>query len=47
MSLAKDYSEISKEMNPEVSQIIKEMSRIKYGRDARLVEAEIGRRSNL
>jgi len=47
MSLAKDYTEMNKEMNPEIAKIIKEMNRVKYGRDVRLVESEIGRRSNL
>ncbi len=47
MNLAKDYKEIQKEKNPEVAKLIIDMSRIKYGRDVRLVDAEISRRSNL
>ncbi len=47
MNLAKDYNEIQKEKNPEIAKIITEMSRIKYGRDVKLVDAEIARRSNL
>jgi hypothetical protein len=43
----KDMSEIKKQENPKVAQIIKEMSRLKYGRDVREVEAEIARRAKL
>jgi hypothetical protein len=34
-------------MNPKVAEIIKEMSRLRYGRDLKLVEAEIIRRAKL
>ncbi|BCX14379.1 MAG: hypothetical protein KatS3mg088_062 [Patescibacteria group bacterium] len=43
----KDMAEIKKQENPRVAQIIKEMSRLKYGRDVREVEAEIARRARL
>ncbi|OGM05988.1 hypothetical protein A2125_02505 [Candidatus Woesebacteria bacterium GWB1_43_5] len=33
--------------NPRIAEIIKEMSKLKYGRDVRLVEAEITRRAKL
>ncbi len=47
IDLYKDLG-LEKEMgNPKVSKIIKEMSRLKYGRDVRLVEAEITRRAKL
>ena len=47
MDLYKDISKEKAQANPKVSKIIKEMSRLKYGRDARLVEAEIIRRAKL
>ena len=47
MDTTKDLSEIKKLENPKVAEIIKEMSRLKYGRDRRLVEAEIERRAKL
>lgn len=43
----KDMDKIKSMENPRVAEIIKEMSRLKYGRDEKLVEAEISRRSNL
>ncbi len=43
----KDIGKIKAMENPRVAEIIKEMSRLKYGRDEKLVEAEIARRSNL
>ncbi len=43
----KDMSEVKKMENPKVAEIIKEMSRLKYGRDVREVEAEIARRARL
>ena len=47
MSLYKDMDKQKEMMNPKVAQIIKDMSRIKYGRDVKLVEAEIARRAKL
>ncbi len=47
MSVAKDIEEWKKMKNPKVAQIIKEMSRLKYGRDVRLVENEIMTRAKL
>jgi len=47
MDLAKDMNAQKKLENPRVAEIIKEMSRLKYGRDLRLVEAEIVRRAKL
>ena len=46
MDLTKDVSTESKG-NQRLTEIIKEMSRLKYGRDVRLVEAEIVRRAKL
>jgi hypothetical protein len=43
----KDIGKIKAAESTRVSEIIKEMSRLKYGRDMKLVEAEIARRSNL
>ena len=42
-----DRAKIKDMENPRTAEIIKEMSRLKYGRDARLVEAEITRRAKL
>lgn len=47
MDTTKDLAEIQKQKNPRVAEIIKEMSRLKYGRDVNLVEAEINRRAKL
>lgn len=43
----KDVKAEKEKSNKRVSDIIKEMSRLRYGRDARLVEAEITRRAKL
>lgn len=43
----KDIGKIQAMESQRVAEIIKEMSRLKYGRDVKLVEAEIARRSNL
>lgn len=47
MDLYKDISREKKAMNPKIAKILKEMSRLKYGRDVKLVEAEIARRAKL
>jgi hypothetical protein len=47
MDLYKDIAKEKATMNPKVAKIIKEMSRLKYGRDMRLVESEIVRRAKL
>jgi len=47
MDLYKDLSKEKQTMNPKIAGIIKEMSRIKYGRDLKLVETEIARRAKL
>ena len=47
MDLFKDIPKIKAMENPKVAGIIKEMSRLKYGRDAKLVESEIVRRAKL
>jgi hypothetical protein len=47
MSVAKDMEAWKKLRNPKVAEIIKEMSRLKYGRDLRLVESEITKRAKL
>jgi hypothetical protein len=43
----KDLTAEKAKANPRVAEIIKEMSRLRYGKDARLVEAEITRRAKL
>lgn len=47
MDMSKDMAKQKAMENLRVAEIIKEMSRLKYGRDEKLVEAEIQRRSNL
>ena len=47
MDLTKDLSQEEKIKNQRVAEIIKEMSRLKYGRDVKLLEAEIVRRAKL
>jgi len=47
MSIEKDMQEWRSQKNPKVAEIIKEMSRLKYGRDIRLVEEEITKRARL
>lgn len=47
MNLFKDMSKQKEMMNDRVAEIIKEMSRLKYGRDRKLVEAEITKRAKL
>ncbi len=47
MDMSKDMAKQKAAENPRIAEIIKEMSRLKYGKDEKLVEAEIVRRSNL
>jgi len=47
MSLMKDMTEIEARMSPKLATMIKELSRLKYGKDKNAVEAEIVSRSNL
>ena len=47
MDMSKDMSKERQKDNPRIVEIIKEMSRLKYGRDEKLVQAEIARRSKL
>jgi hypothetical protein len=47
MDLTKDLNKEKEMENPKVAKIIKEMSRLKYGKDERLVAAEITRRAKL
>lgn len=47
MDTTKDLDAIKKQESPKVAEIIREMSRLKYGRDEKLVEAEIARRARL
>ncbi len=47
MDLTKDIAKQKEMANPKVAKIIKEMSRLKFGKDVRLVEAEVIRRAKL
>ena len=47
LDMTKDMTKIKSMESDRVAEIIKEMSRLKYGRDEKLVEAEITRRAKL
>ncbi len=47
MSLEKDMDAVSARMNPKLAEMIKQLSRLKYGKDKESVEAEIKTRSKL
>ena len=47
MSLWKDMSQVQARMNPELATMIKQLSRLKYGKDKAEVEAEIAQRARL
>lgn len=47
MDLTRDLVEEKKLANPRVAELIRELSRLKYGRDAATVEAEIAQRARL
>jgi hypothetical protein len=47
MDMTKDIAKVKAMESERVAEIIKEMSRLKYGRDEKLVEAEITRRAKL
>lgn len=47
MDVTKDLAAEKKMYNPKLAEAIKQLSRLKYGRDVRVVESEIGERSKL
>lgn len=47
MSLLKDMTEVNARMNLKQAEMVKELSRLKYGKDRDIVEEEIQTRSNL
>ena len=47
MDLIKDLDEVEKRRNPKVATMIKELSRLKYGKDRELIEEEVVRRAKL
>ena len=47
MSLVKDMTQVEAQMNPRQAEMIKQLSRLKYGKDRDSVELEINSRSNL
>jgi hypothetical protein len=47
MSLQKDMTQIEARMNPKMSAMIKELSRLKYGRDREVIEADMKVRAKL
>lgn len=47
LDTTKDIEQEKAMENPRVSELIKELSRLKYGRDVNIIEAEIGQRAKL
>ena len=47
IDFTKDMSIEAKERNPRVAELIRELSRLKYGQDKEILEEEIGRRAKL
>jgi hypothetical protein len=47
MSLEKDMDAVNARMNPKLAEMIKQLSRLKYGKDKESVEAEIKTRAKL
>jgi hypothetical protein len=47
MSLEKDMSLVEARMNPKMAEMIKQLSRLKYGKDREIVEAEMSTRAKL
>ncbi len=47
MDLTKNMETIEKLRNPKVSQMVKQLSRLKYGKDKEIIEAEINKRARL
>jgi hypothetical protein len=47
MSLEKDMDEVKARMNPKLAEMVKQLSRLKYGKDKEVVEAEIDVRVRL
>jgi hypothetical protein len=45
MDTTKDMDKQMKEYNPEISDMIKQLSRLKYGKDRKIIEAEIAERA--
>lgn len=47
MSLLKDMDEVEARMNPKLAEMIKQLSRLKYGRDREVIEADMKIRAKL
>ena len=47
MSLIKDMDKVKERMNPRLAEMIKQLSRLKFGRDKNEIEAEMSVRANL
>lgn len=47
MDLTRDMTDEKKLINPRVAELVKELSRLKYGRDVTVVDAEISQRARL
>jgi hypothetical protein len=47
MDLTRDMSKEAEKINPRVAELVRELSRLKYGRDVAVVDAEISQRARL
>ena len=47
MDVTKDMEQMKKTSNPRVAQMIKELSRLKFGVDREIIETEVVRRARL
>jgi len=47
MDLTRDMTKEKTEENPRVAELVKELSRLKYGKDVASIEAEIASRARL
>ena len=47
IDLTKDMEQMKKMSNPQVAQMIKELSRLKFGVDREVIEAEVAQRARL
>jgi len=47
MDVTKDMEAMKKQSNPRVAQMIKELSRLKFGVDREVIETEVAQRARL
>jgi len=47
MDVTKDMNQMKKSANPRVAEMIKELSRLKFGVDREIIEVEVAQRARL